>query len=128
MWFGARWCARADAIFDVPGMHVLDVEMDHQQRLVLQLGMIFADIPDDGRYGPGCGRLSSGVREVDTWGCRRHHGWVGERSVATGRSPYGRWASGQAHGSAAVMLADSLVALATLHRTMVMICRCLPDR
>ena len=22
---GARWCARADAIFDVPGMHVLDV-------------------------------------------------------------------------------------------------------
>jgi transposase len=32
---GARWCARADAIFDVPDMHVLDVEMDHQQRLVL---------------------------------------------------------------------------------------------
>jgi hypothetical protein len=43
VWFGARWCARADAIFDVPGMHVLDVEMDHQQRLVLQLGMIFAE-------------------------------------------------------------------------------------
>ena len=32
---GARWCARADAIFDVPGMHVLDVEIDDQQRLVL---------------------------------------------------------------------------------------------
>ena len=32
---GARWCARADAIFDVPGMHVLDVEVDDRQRLVL---------------------------------------------------------------------------------------------
>ena len=32
---GARWCARADAIFDVAGMHVLDVEIDDQQRLVL---------------------------------------------------------------------------------------------
>jgi hypothetical protein len=25
---GARWCARADAILDVPDMHVLDVEID----------------------------------------------------------------------------------------------------
>jgi transposase len=32
---GARWCARADAIFDVPDMHVLDVEIDDEQRLVL---------------------------------------------------------------------------------------------
>jgi hypothetical protein len=32
---GARWCARADAIFDVVGMHVLDVEVDDLQRLVL---------------------------------------------------------------------------------------------
>src|SRR5215210_5235499 len=32
---GARWCARADAIFDVPGMHVLDVEVDDQSRLML---------------------------------------------------------------------------------------------
>jgi hypothetical protein len=32
---GARWCARADAMFDVPGMHVLEVEVDDQQRLVL---------------------------------------------------------------------------------------------
>jgi transposase len=29
------WCARADAIFDAPDMHVLDVEVDDQQRLVL---------------------------------------------------------------------------------------------
>ena len=28
--WGARWCARADAIFDVPGIHVLDVEIDDQ--------------------------------------------------------------------------------------------------
>jgi transposase len=34
---GARWCARADAIFDVPDMHVLDVEVDDQQRLVLTI-------------------------------------------------------------------------------------------
>ncbi len=34
---GARWCARADAIFDVPDMHVLDVEIDEQRRLVLTI-------------------------------------------------------------------------------------------
>ena len=28
---GARWCARADAMFDVPDMHVLDVEIDERQ-------------------------------------------------------------------------------------------------
>ena len=27
---GARWCARADALFNVPGPHVLDVE--HRDR------------------------------------------------------------------------------------------------
>jgi hypothetical protein len=32
---GARWCARADAIFDVPGMHILDVDVDEPARLVL---------------------------------------------------------------------------------------------
>jgi transposase len=32
---GVRWCARADAIFDVPDMHVLTVEIDNQHRLVL---------------------------------------------------------------------------------------------
>jgi hypothetical protein len=34
---GARWCARTDAIFDVPDMHILDVEIDDQQRLVLTI-------------------------------------------------------------------------------------------
>jgi hypothetical protein len=32
---GARWCARADAIFDVPGMRVIDVEVGDRRRLVL---------------------------------------------------------------------------------------------
>jgi hypothetical protein len=32
---GARWCARADAIFDIPDTHVLDVEVDERSRLVL---------------------------------------------------------------------------------------------
>jgi hypothetical protein len=27
---GARWCARADAMFDVPVLHVLDVGVDEQ--------------------------------------------------------------------------------------------------
>jgi transposase len=34
---GVRWCARADAIFNVPDMHVLNVEIDNQHRLVLTI-------------------------------------------------------------------------------------------
>ena len=50
-----RWCARADAIFDVPGMHVLDVEVDDR-----------ATAGVDGRVGPAepgcptCGVLAVG--------------------------------------------------------------------
>jgi hypothetical protein len=29
------WCARADALFDVPGMHVLDAQRDQRDRVVL---------------------------------------------------------------------------------------------
>jgi transposase len=32
---GARWCARADALFDVAGMHLLDVDRDNCGRLLL---------------------------------------------------------------------------------------------
>lgn len=32
---GVRWCARADMMFAVPGMHVLDVTVDDRGRLVL---------------------------------------------------------------------------------------------
>jgi hypothetical protein len=34
---GARWCARADALFDVPGMHVLDFGRDEDGRLVMRV-------------------------------------------------------------------------------------------
>jgi transposase len=51
----ARWCARADAIFDVPDMHILNVTIDDQQRLVLTI--------ESGRLEagcPGCGVLAAG--------------------------------------------------------------------
>jgi transposase len=52
---GVRWCARADAMFDVPGMHVLDVEVDDQQRLVLTVES------DQLQHGcRGCGVLAVG--------------------------------------------------------------------
>ena len=55
---GARWCARADAIFDVPDMHVLDVEIDDQQRLVLTIesGQTEAACPACGVTAVGHGR------------------------------------------------------------------------
>ena len=55
---GARWCARADAIFDVPDMHVLDVEIDDQQRLVLTIesGHLEAACPACGVLAVGHGR------------------------------------------------------------------------
>ena len=55
---GARWCARADAIFDVPGMHVLDVEVDGRQRLVLTVesGQLEHGCPSCGVLAVGHGR------------------------------------------------------------------------
>ena len=55
---GARWCARADAILDVPDMHVLSVEIDHQQRLVLtvETGHMEAACPACGVLAVGHGR------------------------------------------------------------------------
>jgi transposase len=55
---GARWCARADAIFDVPDMHVIDVEIDDQQRLVLTIesGQLEAACPACGVLAAGHGR------------------------------------------------------------------------
>jgi transposase len=51
---GARWCARADAIFGVPGMHILDVEVDDRARLVLTV--------ESGQLEHGCS--SCGVLAV----------------------------------------------------------------
>jgi transposase len=58
---GARWCARADAIFDVTDMHVLTVEIDNQHRLVLTIesGQLEAACPACGVMAGGHGR---GVR------------------------------------------------------------------
>ncbi len=55
---GTRWCARADAIFDVPDMHVLDVEIDDRQRLVLTIesGQLEAACPACGVLAVGHGR------------------------------------------------------------------------
>jgi transposase len=55
---GARWCARADAIFDVSDMHVLDVEIDDRQRLVLTIesGQTEAACPACGVLAVGHGR------------------------------------------------------------------------
>ena len=52
---GARWCARADAMFDVPGMHVVDVTVDEHARLVLTVET------DQTEHGcPACGVLAIG--------------------------------------------------------------------
>jgi transposase len=54
---GARWCARADAIFDVPDMHVVDAGVD-DQRLVLTIesGQLEAGCPACGVLAVGHGR------------------------------------------------------------------------
>jgi transposase len=52
---GARWCARADAMFDVPRMHVLAVAVDEKDRLVLTVES------DQVEHGcPACGVLAVG--------------------------------------------------------------------
>ena len=58
---GARWCARADAIFDVPNMHVLEVEVDSQQRLVLTVESGRLEAPC-----PTCGVLAAGHGQTAT--------------------------------------------------------------
>ena len=68
---GARWCARADAIFDVPDMHVIDVEIDDQQRLLLTIesGQTGGRLPGlwlvGGRPWPSSG--SSDLSMGDGW-------------------------------------------------------------
>src|SRR4029453_10884884 len=50
---GTRWCARADAMFDVPGMHVIEVQVDDQQRLVLTGGSYWVEHGCPGGGGGG---------------------------------------------------------------------------
>jgi transposase len=67
---GARWCARADAIFDVPNMHVLDVEVDDQQRLVLTVesGQLEAACPTCGVLAVGHGRRVRVLHDAPCFG------------------------------------------------------------
>jgi ribosomal protein S27AE len=69
----ARWCARADAIFDVPGMHVLDVNEDDRGRLVLTVES------DQVHTGcPSCGVIAaSHGRRLGC--CMMRRVWVGSR-------------------------------------------------
>ena len=56
-----RWCVRADALFNVPDMHVLDVARDEHGRLVLTVES------DGGVTGcPSCGVVAVG------YGRRQH--------------------------------------------------------
>jgi transposase len=67
---GARWCARADAIFDVVGMHVLDVEVDGMQRLVLTVesGQLQAACPGCGVMAVGHGRRVRVLHDAPCFG------------------------------------------------------------
>ena len=67
---GARWCARADAIFDVPDMHVLDVEVDERSRLVLTVesGRVEQGCPSCGVLAVGHGRRVRQLHDVRCFG------------------------------------------------------------
>ena len=67
---GARWCARADAIFDVPDMHVLEVEVDDVRRLVLTVesGQLEAACPTCGVLAVSRGRRVRMLHDVPCFG------------------------------------------------------------
>ena len=67
---GVRWCARADAMFDVPGMHVLDVRVDEQQRLVVTIesDQIEHGCPRCGVIAVGHGRRCRVLHDAPCWG------------------------------------------------------------
>src|SRR4051794_11062046 len=67
---GARWCARADKMFAVPGMHVLDVGVEDHDRLVLSVesGQLEAGCPSCGVLGVGHGRRSHMLHDAACFG------------------------------------------------------------
>jgi transposase len=67
---GARWCARADAIFDVPDMHVLEVEVDERSRLVLTVesGQLEHGCPSCGVLAVGHGRRIRQLHDAPCFG------------------------------------------------------------
>ena len=73
---GARWCVRADAILDVPDMHVLDVQIGMDEhiwrpsrigvdRAVTIMVELFRTRPD--ACTPGSSTPSSAALAVSTW-------------------------------------------------------------
>ena len=52
---GTRWCPRTDALFGVPGVHVLDVDRDELQRFVITV-----ETEDDVGGCPDCGVVAVG--------------------------------------------------------------------
>jgi len=67
---GVRWCARADAMFAVPGMHVLDVDVDDRGRLVLAVesGQLEAGCPTCGVLAVGHGRRTHLLHDTPCFG------------------------------------------------------------
>jgi transposase len=63
---GARWCARADALFDVPGMHVLEVAGGGCGRLLLtvETDQTVAGCPSCGVVAVGHGRRVHRVHDA----------------------------------------------------------------
>jgi transposase len=62
----ARWCARADALFDVPGMHVLEVARDDRGRLLLtvETGQVVTGCPSCGVVATAHGRRAHRVHDA----------------------------------------------------------------
>jgi transposase len=67
---GARWCARADAMFDVPGLHVLAVVVDEKDRLVVTVesDQVEHGCPDCGVLAVGHGRRVHVVHDAPCFG------------------------------------------------------------
>src|SRR3954471_24670365 len=67
---GARWCARADKMFAVPGMHVLDVGVEDHDRLVLSVesGQLEAGCPSCGVLAVGHGRRTHMLHDAPCFG------------------------------------------------------------
>jgi transposase len=80
---GARWCARADAIFDVAGMHVLDVGNDADGRLILTVesDQVQTGCPSCGVVAASHGRRPRMLHDAPCLG-QGHDGAVAETDVA----------------------------------------------
>jgi hypothetical protein len=78
--------APADAIFDVPDMHVLDVEVDQQQQLVLTIesGQLEAACPTCGVLAVGDGRRAGCcMTRPASAGSLCCDGWCGSSAAET---------------------------------------------